>query len=68
MSRYQVTSTVGYRGYQAGETFEAYLEPAAERRALTRGNIRIVEQSSPALRPARTGSRTAGTTDPWKEG
>lgn len=50
MTVYRVTSRVAYRSHLPGETFEATLEPAAERRALERGAIAVVERSTPRIR------------------
>lgn len=38
---YVVTGTTGYLGHTLGETFEADLDPAAERRAVERGSIKV---------------------------
>ncbi len=51
MSVYKVTGSSEFRGHQPGETFEAQLPEGMERRALRRGNIELVERSTPALVP-----------------
>lgn len=38
-----------YRGYRAGERFEANLPEAVEARAVERGTIEVMEVSRPAL-------------------
>jgi len=48
-SRYIVLGTRRYRGHPPGEIFEAALDPAAERRAIDRGNIRVLERIDPSL-------------------
>lgn len=50
MSHYLVTGR-SYRGHQAGSTFEATLDPAAEDRALRRGDITVLEESTPTIQP-----------------
>lgn len=50
MSRYLVTGR-SYRGHTAGETFEATLDPAAEARALSRGDITVLEHGTPTIQP-----------------
>jgi hypothetical protein len=42
VTTYLVTGPTAYMGYRPGETFEADLDPAAEQRALERGNIKKV--------------------------
>ena len=51
MSIYKVTGPSEFRGHQPGTTFEARLPEPMERRALRRGNIELVEQSTPKLQP-----------------
>jgi len=41
--RYLVTGTRRYRWHEPGTTFEARLDPDAERRAIERGSIRVLE-------------------------
>jgi hypothetical protein len=41
-TKYKVTGPTAYQGHQPGETFEADLDEAAERRALERGSIKKV--------------------------
>lgn len=50
-ARYEVLNPRGYRGHPAGTKFEATLEPDAERRALARGDVRIVARETPSVRP-----------------
>ena len=42
--RYLVTGKRKYRGHQPGTVFEAQLEPDAERRAIERESIRVLEE------------------------
>lgn len=51
MTVYQVSTRRGYRGHEPGSSFEARLEPHAERRAVDRGDITVIERSTPQLRP-----------------
>lgn len=48
---YLVCSNRNYRGHQAGATFQACLDPNAERRAIARGDIRLIERITPSLQP-----------------
>lgn len=50
MSIYRVTGRATYRGHNPGELFEAVLDQGAEERAFTRGNIKLVERSTPRLK------------------
>ncbi len=43
MKRYLVTGRRKYRWHDPGTTFEARLDPDAERRAIARGSIRVIE-------------------------
>lgn len=43
MTTYKVTGPTGYAGHAEGATFEADLDPAAERRAIERGSIKKVQ-------------------------
>ena len=51
MSIYRVSGQYRYRDHDVGETFEAYLEPDAEARALTLGTIEIIDRRQVGLRP-----------------
>lgn len=51
MSLYRVNGPLAYREHQPGETFEAVLDPDVEERAIGRGNITLIERSTPTLRP-----------------
>lgn len=51
MSRYRVVGKHAYREHPPGETFEAELDPAAEKRALARGDIALLERRRTSLRP-----------------
>lgn len=51
MSLYRVTGKFRYREHDPGTTFEARLDKRAEARALARGNIEILERSTPTIRP-----------------
>ena len=48
--KYLVTGTRQYRWHEPGTVFEANLDPDAERRAIERGSIRILEVVKPSLR------------------
>ena len=48
--RYLVTGTRQYRCHKPGTEFEAQLDPDAERRAIERGTIRVLEVSRPSLK------------------
>lgn len=63
---YKVTGRLAFRGHKPGETFTAVLEPVAERRAVLRGNIELLERIIPSLQP---GSYTLpdGWVDPLRE-
>lgn len=47
--RYLVTGKRKYRWHDPGTTFEARLDPDAERRAIERGSIRVLEMIQPDL-------------------
>ena len=47
--RYLVTGTRKYRWHDPGTTFEARLDPDAEKRAIERGSIRVLEVIEPEL-------------------
>lgn len=46
---YRVSGRRAYRGHEPGEIFPALLEREAERRALERGDIELLERLIPAL-------------------
>lgn len=48
--RYLVTGRRQYRWHKPGTVFEANLDPDAERRAIERGSIRVLEVVTPSLR------------------
>jgi hypothetical protein len=48
---YQVIGNREYRGHKPGTTFEAILDPGPERRAIDRGDIRLIERITPSIRP-----------------
>ncbi len=48
---YEVIGHRAYRGHDRGTRFEANLDPAAEKRAIARGDIRVVERREPTLEP-----------------
>lgn len=50
MSLYRVGKR-SYRGHRPGSTFEATLDPAAERRARDRGDIQLLKRTTPAIQP-----------------
>ena len=51
MSVYRVLGPHRYREHEVGETFEAYLEPDVESRALRHGTLELLERSEPGLQP-----------------
>lgn len=51
MSAYRVSGSRGYRGHPPGAVFEAALDRAAEARALARGDIELLERTTPVLQP-----------------
>ncbi len=46
---YLVTGRRQYRWHKPGETFEALLDPEAEKRAIARGSIRVLAIIEPGL-------------------
>lgn len=44
VGRYEVVGRRVYRGHKPGEVFDAYLDVPAERRAIGRGSIRLIER------------------------
>jgi hypothetical protein len=48
-SQYEVIRQTGYAGFPPGEVFEAVLDKAAEARALERGDIRVLQQTTTAI-------------------
>lgn len=51
MTVYRVIARVPFRGHRPGGIFEATLGAAAERRAVERGDIEVVQRSTPGLKP-----------------
>jgi hypothetical protein len=51
MSSYRVKGPLSYRGHQPGEVFQARLNSDAERRAVGRGSIEILDTTPPGLVP-----------------
>jgi len=51
MTVYEVVGRSAYRGVAPGETFEAVLDEAAERRAIVRGALRVLDATPPGIRP-----------------
>ena len=51
MSTYRVTGRSAYLGVAPGEVFQASLDPAAERRAVARGAIEVLDATPPGLIP-----------------
>jgi hypothetical protein len=49
--RYEVVDTRAFRSHEQGTIFEARLEANAERRAVARGSIQLLERVFPALAP-----------------
>lgn len=48
---YEVTGHRNIRGHQPGTRFEAVLNPLVERRAINRGDIRLIKRTTPSLQP-----------------
>jgi hypothetical protein len=51
-TQYEVLRQGGYHGFETGEVFEAVIDKAAEGRALKRGDIRILQRTTPAIQQA----------------
>lgn len=51
MTMYLVTGPRAYHDVRPGRTFEANLDPGAERRAIARGSIKILDATPPGLVP-----------------
>lgn len=51
VGRYEVVGRREYRGHKPGTTFEARIDPGPERRAVVRGDIRLLERIIPSLQP-----------------
>ena len=51
MTLYEVTGHVAYREHPPGAWFEATLDAGAERRAVERGHVRIIDRRTAGLRP-----------------
>lgn len=51
MSKYLVIGRARYREHPSGETFEATLDPDAERRAVDRGDIQILDPTPTTIKP-----------------
>ena len=51
MSIYRVVGQRRYRGHRPGDLFEATLESRAEARAIGRGDIEVIERSTPSVQP-----------------
>lgn len=49
--RYKVVGQFNYRGHDPGDVFVARLDPGAERRAIQRGCIALLERVTPTLEP-----------------
>lgn len=48
---YQVTGRRRYRGHEPGTIFEACIPATVERRAVQRGDIRLLRRELPTLQP-----------------
>lgn len=48
---YEVLSPRAYRGHPPGSTFQARIDRFAERRAVDRGDIRLLARITPTLQP-----------------
>lgn len=48
---YYVSGNRRYRGHEPGTTFDASLERNAERRAVARGDIKLVKRTTPTVQP-----------------
>jgi hypothetical protein len=46
---YQVVGRLPFRGHKPGDRFTAKLDPKAERRAVDRGNIVLLERVIPSI-------------------
>jgi len=53
MTKYKVTAKVGYAGHQPGDEFDANLTPDQERRAIERGAIKPVKDTSKPKAPRK---------------
>ena len=51
MTVYRVVGQRRYRGHRPGDLFEATLETRAEARAIGRGDIEVIERSTPSVQP-----------------
>lgn len=51
MSVYRIGRKRGYAGHPPGSVVEMVLDPAAEKRALARGDIVVVERRTPSIQP-----------------
>ena len=51
MSTYQVTGRLKFREHAPGQIFIARLDPVLERRAIARGNIKLLDRNTPTLQP-----------------
>ncbi len=51
MTVYRVCGSLRYRDHDVGETFEAVLDPDAEKRALQLGTIEVLDAKRTELRP-----------------
>ncbi len=60
MSVYKVSGPSSFKTYQSGDLFEAVLPRALEKRAIARGQIELVERSTPALVPGSYTLRSHG--------
>lgn len=50
-TQYEVLRLNGYRGFPRGDVFEAVIDKSAETRAIRRGDIRILQSSTPTIQP-----------------
>jgi hypothetical protein len=48
---YRVVGQRNYRGHEHGTVFEARLDPGAELRAVSRGDIQLLKRTTPSLQP-----------------
>lgn len=48
---YEVIGRMEYRGHRRGARVEFVIDEAAEKRALARGDIRLIRRTTPSLQP-----------------
>jgi hypothetical protein len=68
VSLYLVAGRLAYRGHEHGVVFEATLDPSAESRAIGRGAIRVIERSTPSIKPGSYRLPAGWSTTQQREG